>query len=296
MASRKFLTAKPQIIECLKSVDQDIFKRSEISRVFDAHRDEWALPKSMTGPIFAKSLVEAKIMREHRFPFPQRAELRYAKPSVPMLEVLQSIKANSYYTHATAMQVHRLVDQPASDIFINFEQPDHQRNDLPEQSRIDAAFKCHPRMSNNIIEEDHGRITMLNGMHTELLGVEARWVDSLGSEAANVRVTNLERTLIDITVRPYYAGGVEAVIRAFYLARGRTNVKQLVKYIHSLDFVYPYSQAIGWYMDRAGYEGKALKPLRTQPKRRRFYLDHKISKMSFDDKWQIFVPAHLAHA
>jgi hypothetical protein len=38
-------------------------------------------------------------------------------------------------------------------------------------------------------------------------------------EALGIPVTNLERTLIDITVRPDYAGGVQNVLDAFRIAR-----------------------------------------------------------------------------
>src|SRR5471030_2554633 len=152
MAPSKFQTAKRQIEAKLHGLDQSIFKQVEISAILDQQRHEWDLPKGMNGSSFAKKLVEAKLIREHSFPFPNRSERRYAKPHVPMLEVLQSIKANSYYTHASAMQVHGILEERISDIYINFEQPAHERGSLPEQSRIDGAFKGNPRKTNNIIE------------------------------------------------------------------------------------------------------------------------------------------------
>lgn len=128
----------------------------------------------MTSTAFAKKLLDAGILAKFEFRFPYRAEKRYALPAVPMLEVLQSLKAGAYYTHATAMNVHELAVSGLSTLYINHEQPPHQRNTLAEQSRIDAAFKSKPRASNNIILLDGVRICMVNGMHTGQLGVISR--------------------------------------------------------------------------------------------------------------------------
>jgi hypothetical protein len=294
MAYSKFQTARRQIEAHLQSLDQNIFKQAEISNILEHKRHEWDLPKGMNGSVFAKKLVEAKLIREHSFPFPNRSERRYAKPCMPMLEVLQSLKVNSYFTHASAMQVHGIRDEGVEHIFINFEQAAHERGSLPEQSRIDAAFKCNPRKTNNVIERESGDIAMLNGMHTGLLGVEEQYTTTLDSEPAKILVTNLERTLIDITVRPYYAGSVEAVLCAFERARDRVNATKLVEYLTKLNYVYPYHQALGWYMDKAGYSTQQLKKLRSRPRPRRFYLTHKMEKPVFVDAWQIFVPPHMA--
>jgi predicted transcriptional regulator of viral defense system len=293
MASSKFQTAKPQIRKFLNDLSPHVFKMSDISFILEENREEWDLPKSMNGSTFTKKLVESNLIREHKFAFPVRSERRYAKPHVPMLEVLQTIKANSYYTHASAMQVHGLLEARMHDIYINFEQPAHDRGSLPEQKRIDAAFKAKPRRTKNVIEGDNGDITMLNGMQTGLLGIEEKYAGSLDIEPATVRVTNLERTLIDITVRPHYAGNVETVLRAYELARDRTNVTQLVRYLKKLDYVYPYHQAVGWYLDKAGYSATQLKTLRSRPKQRRFYLAHHMSAVVFDEVWQIYVPEQL---
>jgi hypothetical protein len=293
MAISKFQAARSQIKTRIQTLGPEILKQAELSALLEQEREQWDLAKGMNGPEFARKLVEAKFIREHAFPFPHRSERRYAKPHVPMLAVLQSLRAGAYYTHASAMQVHEIMTEPVNDIYINFEQPEHERGDLPEQSRIDAAFKGNPRRTNNVMHGETGYITMLNGMQTGSLGVE-KYATMLDSEPANIRVTNLERTLIDITVRPYYSGGVEKVLLAFQRSRDRVDVRQLVRYLAKLNYVYPYHQAIGWYMQKSGYSDKQLKALRSLPRLRRFYLTHKMHAPIFDEAWQIFVPSDMA--
>lgn len=291
MPPSKFMLAKAQIKAAFGSLEGDIFKRTDISNVLAQHREEWALPKNTTGSLFAKKLIEAKILHAFSFPFPTRKEVRYAKPHVPMLNVLQSLKANSYFTHATAMAVHRLVDEPSKDIYINFEQPDHVRAGLPEQTRIDTAFKNNPRKTNNIIHQEAGDIIMLNGMYTGLLGIEERLVKGVDKKTAKLRLTDLERTLIDITVRPYYGHEVQGVLAAYQLARAHVDGAKLAAYLRQLNYVYPYHQAVGWYMTKAGYSEQQMQGIKSQPILRRFYLTHKMSVSSFDHHWQIYIPS-----
>jgi predicted transcriptional regulator of viral defense system len=83
-------------------------------------------------------------------------------------------------------------------------------------------------------------------------------------EALGIPVTNLERTLIDITVRPDYAGGVQNVLDAFRIARARLSVQTLISTLDQLSYLYPYAQAIGFLLQHAGYDDDCLKPFRAR--------------------------------
>ena len=61
---------------------------------------------------------------------------------------------------------------------------------------------------------------MLSGKHTNDLEVQK----ALLSNGAKVRVTSVERTFIDITVRPTYAGGVHQVLESYRRAKGKPQV------------------------------------------------------------------------
>lgn len=109
-----------------------------------------------------------------------------------------------------------------------------------------------------------------------------------------LRVTGLERTLIDIVVRPVYSGGPEQIIRAYAAARSRTSIPTLIGMLTELDYIYPYHQAIGFCLERAGHDEAALAPLRQLPMEHDFYLAHRMGATVYIPQWRLHVPADLA--
>jgi hypothetical protein len=106
-------------------------------------------------------------------------------------------------------------------------------------------------------------------------------------------VTKLERTLIDIVVRPAYVGGIFEVLDAFRKARDRVSVAVLIATLRKLDYVYPYHQALGFYLERAGVPIDRLQRLLDLGCEYDFYLGNKLSNPQFDSLWRIYYPEGL---
>lgn len=289
MGVSRIQIAGPAIYQYFDNHLTRIFKPTDIGDILSDRRTEWVLTKSTGVRDFARFLMEEGKLRLHDFPFPYRHESRYTWGEMPLLEILLTLKPHSYFSHATAMQLHKLTVAHPTRVFLNHEQRPQPKDTNLEQGRIDAAFKRKARESNNSIEYGETNICMLNGMYTNQLGVSESRID-YANEKVTVRVTNLERTLIDIAVRPVYAGGVQEVKSAFLLAKGKVNVRLMAEMLQKLSYVYPYNQSIGYYLEQAGYENQDLDLFRQYPLEFDFYLAHQMDEADYIKAWKIYVP------
>jgi len=130
---------------------------------------------------------------------------------------------------------------------------------------------------------------MISGKNTNHLGVE----QMPGSTLRGLQVTNLERTLIDIVVRPAYAGGISKVIAAYRTAKDRASVDQLLSILDKLNYVYPYHQAIGFLMEKVGFPKKNLERLQSLGLQHDFYLVHGMHQPKYSREWRLFFPADI---
>jgi len=219
-----------------------------------------------------------------------RERTRYGWRSPSVFDVAQSLQKRAYLSHRSAAFLNGLTDEPGPEIYVNIEQsPKPQPEGRLLQESIDRAFKNKQRQSQFNYIFQNTRITVLNGKNTARLGVTT----IVGPSGGSVDVTSLERTLIDLAVRPSYAGGVEQVLGAYRAAKQRASVKRLLATLNRLDYVYPYHQAIGFYMERAGFDAPSYEKLRRLGLQFDFYLSHEIGDRAYDPNWRLYIPNGL---
>ncbi len=180
------------------------------------------LLRSGTHRSITKAILDHDILLRNRLPFPYRTETRYTKRELPTYQIVQSIDNNGYFSHFSAIQFHNLTEQIPKTIYFNVEQPASSGGGSLTQANIDRAFRGKCRVSSNVTRFRDVTIHKLNGQNTGKLGVISTILDN----GYSVHLTDLERTLIDITVRPVYAGGVSQVARAFKAAAEKVSVSR----------------------------------------------------------------------
>ena len=288
MARTLITIANRDIVARFDEQPRPVFKRPELGRILEEHRKNWRLKESMTLEEFIAYLLKNTPLSRIHFKLPHRAETVFAWGDVSPYSIASAVKTDGYLSHYMAMHLHELTDQLPETIYVNHEQrPQPKPAQPPTQETIDRAFKRPQRTSKNIAPFGRRRLCVLNGKHTGQLGV-------IGATDANecpIRVTGIERTLIDITVRPSYAGGVAEVLEAYRRAAGRVQVNHLVAMLRKMDFAYPYQQAVGFYMERsAAFPERRLDLLRTEEFEFDFYLTYAMQRPDYSKRWRLHFP------
>lgn len=140
-----------------------------------------------------------------------------------------------------------------------------------------------------IYQHDGWDVTVINGKNTGALGVE----DVHGPANERVKVTSIERTLIDIVVRPEYSGGIFNVLDAYRAAKDRVSTNRLMSVLKKLDYIYPYHQSIGFLMERAGFDFKRYSRLKEPGIELNFYLSHGITDPMYSEEWKLYYPSGM---
>lgn len=295
MASR-IQIAKPDIVKEFAQGPR-VLRTQDLARIFDEKRDFWRLTKSTSLRNFTAFMVEKTDLKPISVDLPQRKISGYTWGDLPLLETLLGFVENSYYSHHTALRIHGLTEQVPKTIYLNQERSKHSTSRdaafTPyEQHAIDDAFRRPPRASKNEVElpQEGVRVVMLAGSYQAGLGITRGDVNYGGSRPLNLRYTNLERTMIDIVVRPFYAGGVFEVAKAFENAKGQLSVNTMAAMLKRMRFGYPYRQSIGYYLERANYAGNLIDLFRKLPMERDFYLTHNIESLSYNSRWRLYIP------
>ncbi|MEZ6009340.1 MAG: type IV toxin-antitoxin system AbiEi family antitoxin [Planctomycetota bacterium] len=267
-----------------------VYTRRDVMRTLAGARQELALRSAATHLL--DSLIESNllvsVLLKSEADYPQLR--RYVWRSASSFEVAVSLRKDSYVSHSTAVFLHGLTDHVPQTQYVNAEQsPKPAPTGEMTQASLDRAFRTSQRISRLAYIHGTTRIVIISGKSTDRLGVVPLPV----AEGRSVDATSLERTLVDLVVRPAYGGGVHQVLSVFRAARERVSVPKIIAVLDDLNYAYPYHQALGFYLERAGAAAAELRPLRRRPKRLKFYLAHGLKEPAFDDSWQIYIPKRL---
>ena len=251
-------------------------------------------------PGFLKALEEAGIVRPESLKVRngKRVTLYSARPleEFTSYELAFAMFPEGYFCNATAIFHHSLTNQVPNVVYIchpTISPRPRRRTEGLSEVRIRTAFiKPHVYTTHVVVMKDSEVVVVdrERGADHGLLTIRTK--GSVCPQGA--RVTSLERALIDAVVAPHYNGGVASLPGYFKAARPKLNVQRLLELYEKLDFVYPYAQAIGFFLEHAGMAEKAEEIRKAYPPRQRFFVDHAAkSSWLYDDRWMIHYPEGL---
>lgn len=287
-----------ELADAFRDFPPSVFSQTTLFSVIEELRRETvkSVPRSYSPKTIAKRLMEegalqsTTLVREgYENEGPRSRFVRYIlnKPSAFLVGL--SLRSGSYLSHAGAVFIHGWTDIIPRTVYANKEQTPKPSPSGPLlQANIDRAFRRAPRRSTYVFEGYDHKFALLSGKNTNDLGVIEKKI-----RGEVLRITDLERTLIDIVVRPHYSGGVLEVARTYRATVDRVSVNRLRATLRKLSYVYPYHQAIGFYLQIAGVDAHKLRLLRRDGMDYDFYMAHGMQETEYNKEWRLFIPRGL---
>lgn len=275
------------------------FNRNDLKKILGDNRREWMLRSDFTPGKFIYDLVEAKIIKEKRLGFLNHNYLVYVKEgAIDIYELASKVSEQGYFSHLSAVYLHELTMQIPKTIYLSIKQPvvkgekqvkldqDQINNALQNPAKLSKAFtKIMVNRKQYIIYQLYGHI-----FSSEEIDVYSY------KNSVEIKRTSLERTLIDIAIRPEYAGGIEIVREAYQNAQEKVSVNRLNAILSKMKTAYPYHQIIGFWMEICGnYTGTQIDIMRRNHQEFDFFLLHEIpqDELKYHSGWRVYYPSYL---
>lgn len=323
----------PGAVAAANTAGRRLWSRPELQHFHDALVAAGAIPRATSLHALVDVLTERGALREVVLTpvTPGRASAdgdggrlrrtmrRLVWGDVSVFEVALSMRPRSYLSHGSAALGNGIADATSDRVYVNQEQtPKPPPSGALEQGAIDRAFRNRGRTSNYVFQyappsgtgaigteatETEATRTGATGRTREVVLLSGKNTGDFGvaelsfGDGPLLRSTGLARTLIDIAVRPGYAGGPATVLDAYRRALNRMPpellVAELITTLDALAHVYPYHQSVGFYLTRAGSPAEATASLRDRGIRFDFYLDYAMVDAAYDPAWRIHHPSDL---
>lgn len=266
----------PKMEFYIANIIYPVINESELNDVISAIKDNRGLKSRKREEI--KNFVIEKFVKEKLLGNPN---LYYFSAEADIFEICSAFSRFSFFSYQTSLYVHSLVDKLSYDIFMIKERKpyNNQSDNLLTQHSIDESFTKDPRLATNRRIIKGHQINIINGQFQDNIGV---------IKFNQYFITDLERTLIDCVVRPFYAGGSHGVLKAFESAKGRLNTEKLYEYYSKMNFTYPYHQALGYYLELSGHDESQFELFLKYEQEFDFYLDYKMKNKSYNNKWRVY--------
>ena len=162
-----------------------------------------------------------------------------------------------FFSHYSAMGLHQLITQPIFTVYVT--------------------------TKDRLLNRNLGgtRVRFITVKPKQFFGLEAM---RFGEN--NVHLSNLSRTLLDGLRKPKYCAGITEVAKAFFMAKDRIDIQQLIEYAHRLEEL-AVIRRLGFIVEALLPELSApLEALRVQLPRSFVLLEPDMPSMGvFDSRW-----------
>ncbi|WP_046755308.1 type IV toxin-antitoxin system AbiEi family antitoxin domain-containing protein [Kordia jejudonensis] len=292
MRKESFDRASAEIADFFKNSIHEAYTTNDIQKIFESQKGQWRIAQYRNYKHFITFLNNRKILildiQNHDFQNSEKKILR--KSTCTPFDIGLTVKKGGYLCNYSAMQIHQLTLQIPKTVYISEDKYAPYGGNLfveLNQDSVNKAFSKPQRVSKESYKSEYDgfRYVYLQKKHNSI---------NVGITKINgLSVTDLERTLIDIAVRPAYSGGAFQILEAYNKAKKKINLNKLDNYLKDLDYIYPYHQLIGFYLDLAGFPEKDLNLFLNKKSDINFYQTYNLTNKKLNKKWGIFYPTGL---
>ncbi len=173
------------------------------------------------------------------------------------------VKSPDYYiSHYSAMDIHNMLTHPLIKVFIT----------TPIQQ-----YKKQRTVGNTTFEFIYTNLS-------NIWGVKKVWV----TNSEQVRVSDIERTIIDCLYRPKHCGGIMEIVNGLWMKKEEIDFDELLNYVIDFNRIVVIKR-LGYVLESLGLQDtKYLSQLRTKINNKYYVLDPLLlTEVRYENSWKL---------
>lgn len=278
MRQDKYTKNKEKILEYIRNYG--VFSFEQIYMILENLKDKNLVQQGMSSNMFYSKLLEDGLI-SYTVTFRDIQKIRYTlNKEFNIYDFAYSLENKSFFPMFTSLNIQGLSNYRNNFVFISRERK--ERNNFISRSltqdAIDKAFTRNPRRTKAHDVINGYNLVLLESNNTEGIGI----INYNG-----YRVSSINRAFIEIISNIHYFISPNNVINEFKIIKNKLDIDEILKIIEKFDFVYPYYQLAGYYLEEIGFTKNELFKFYSKKSDLIFYTVKNKEKYEFNEYWNI---------
>ena len=269
---------KEQILYTLN--EKRFFSINDIANILDELKEKNLVSNSLSqNDFYLKLLYDGLI--SHTITIRDVEKIRYTlNKEFNIYDFVYSLERNGFFSMFTSLNIQNFTNFRDNFIFISKERM--QRVNFSSknitQEAIDKAFSNKPRKTKAYNTIYNYNIVMLESNNTQGVGI----INYNG-----YKVSSINRAFVEIISNIQYSKTPYDVIGEFRKLKDKLDINEIFKIIEKFDFIYPYYQLAGYYLEKIGFLKEELSRFFNNKTNLIFYTMKNKTNYDLDEYWGI---------
>ena len=269
---------KKEILRIVKK--KAFFSINDITSILDELKEENLVSNSLTQNDFYLKLLDDGLVA-YTITIRDIEKIRYTlNKEFNIYDFVYSLEKNGFFSMFTSLNIQGLTNFRDNFIFISKERMkrvNFNSKDITQEA-IDKAFTNKPRRTKAHDTIYNYNVVMLESNNTQEIGI----INYNG-----YKISSINRAFVEIISNIQYSKTPDDVIYEFKNLKDKLDINEIFNIIEKFDFVYPYYQLAGYYLEKIGFLKEELSKFFNKKTDLIFYTIKNKEKYTLDEYWAI---------
>lgn len=249
------------LISTLYEENKIIFNLSDIERITGLNKNA---ASDLSSELIKRELI-IRLKPGKYFIIPQEIGKESLYIGNWFVVAREIVKSPYYYiSYYSAMDIHNMLTQPLTKVYVTTTKREHKK----VRRIVNAAFE------------------FIHSNPEKIWGIEEAWV----TNTEKVRVSDIERTIIDCLYKPKYCGGILEISKGIWIQKDNINFKKLINYLEKFD-KFVVAKRLGFILQTYNLlDSKLINEFKKFINQKYYLLDHTLpSHPTYKNSWKLIV-------